>query len=84
MEENLENIDIMLNSTASVKSNMNSGRYLFTITPDLHAKASLDKLGIDSVGYHYYFKLFTNIKCLNKCIDNIWTLQTCNQRISYR
>lgn len=49
MNENLLNIEIIFNSTSSVKSNMNSGRYLFTITPDLHAKGSLDKLGHDSV-----------------------------------
>eukprot|EP00345_Euplotes_harpa_P012364 CAMPEP_0168334862 /NCGR_PEP_ID=MMETSP0213-20121227/10551_1 /TAXON_ID=151035 /ORGANISM="Euplotes harpa, Strain FSP1.4" /LENGTH=151 /DNA_ID=CAMNT_0008339649 /DNA_START=23 /DNA_END=476 /DNA_ORIENTATION=+ len=48
-QELKDKIDVTVVNTASVKSNMNSGRYLFTITPEQHAKHVLSKLGIDTV-----------------------------------
>ena len=44
-----DKIDSMAVITASTKSNMNSGRYLFTIKADQQAKSTLDKLGWDSM-----------------------------------
>ena len=43
-----ENIDVLVTKTAPVKTNMNSGIYLFTINPEQHATAVLDKLGHDT------------------------------------
>ena len=46
--EHKDDIDFMVTRTSAVKTNMNSGRYLFTITADQHAKQCLDKLGHDT------------------------------------
>lgn len=45
--EHSDKIDVTVSSTSSVKTNMNSGRYLFTITPEQHASHVLSKLGHD-------------------------------------
>ncbi|CAI2373598.1 unnamed protein product [Moneuplotes crassus] len=61
-EEYKDKIDILICNTSSVKSQMNSGRYVGTITPEQHAQGVLDKLGHDRETsghyihgiYHYY------------------------------
>lgn len=53
-EEHKDKIDTTVVNTAHVKSNMNSGRYLFTITPEEHAKHALDKLGHDVTTIGHY------------------------------
>ena len=45
--EHEDKIDVLVSKTSSVRSNMNSGRYLFTISADQHAIAVLAKLGHD-------------------------------------
>ena len=46
-EEHKDKIDVLGVKTASVKSNMNSGRFWLTILPEQHATAVLAKLGHD-------------------------------------
>eukprot|EP00345_Euplotes_harpa_P006846 CAMPEP_0168328960 /NCGR_PEP_ID=MMETSP0213-20121227/6823_1 /TAXON_ID=151035 /ORGANISM="Euplotes harpa, Strain FSP1.4" /LENGTH=341 /DNA_ID=CAMNT_0008332193 /DNA_START=99 /DNA_END=1124 /DNA_ORIENTATION=+ len=48
-QELKDKIDVTVVNTASVKSNMNSGRFLFTITPEQHAKHVLSKLGFETL-----------------------------------
>ena len=59
-KEYKDKIDVHVSITASVKTNMNSGRYLFTILPDQHAKAVLDKLGIYTVSHGHYMHALGN------------------------
>ncbi|CAI2374829.1 unnamed protein product [Moneuplotes crassus] len=53
-EEYKSKIDVIVSNTGYVKSNMNSGRYMFTITPDQHARGVLDKLGYDTETCGHY------------------------------
>ncbi|CAI2374877.1 unnamed protein product [Moneuplotes crassus] len=47
-EEYKHKIDILVTNSGSIKTNMNDGRFLFTITPAQHANAVLNKLGHDT------------------------------------
>lgn len=42
-------LDVLTVYPASVKSQMNSGRYTFTVTAEQHARSVIDSLGCDSV-----------------------------------
>jgi len=51
--ENSVDLDVLTVSPASVKTQMNSGRYTGTITAAAHAKSVVDKLGweVETVGH---------------------------------
>ena len=46
-----DKIDILTVTPNSTKSQMNSGRYCFSITSDVHAVATIDQLGWQKVTY---------------------------------
>ena len=46
-----DKIDILTVTPASVKTQMNSGRYLSSITADTHAAATINQLGWQKVTY---------------------------------
>lgn len=53
-EEHRGKIDFMVSRTADVKTNMNTGKYVFAILPHQHAKHVLDKLGHDTDTHGHY------------------------------
>ena len=46
-----DKIDILTVTPSSTKTQMNSGRYLFSITAESHATATIDQLGWQTVTY---------------------------------
>jgi len=49
-----EKIDVMTVTPASVKTQMNSGRYCMTVTAEAHGKAVIDQLGWQSVTWGHW------------------------------
>ena len=47
-------IDVLTVTPSNTRSQMNSGRYLFTIESDSHAKSVVNQLGWQSITYGNY------------------------------
>ena len=69
-------LDVLTVYPASVKSQMNSGRYTFTVSSQQHAKSVIDSLGWDSVtqghivhGFQHFMKSYEPFYSINKYIN---------------
>ncbi|CAI2375808.1 unnamed protein product [Moneuplotes crassus] len=57
-EEYKDKLDVTTIKTSDVKTNMNSGKLLFAIDPDQHARGALDKLGHDTESHGHYIHAY--------------------------
>jgi short-subunit dehydrogenase len=71
-------IDVLTVDPRSVKSNMNSGRYLFTVTADQHAKSVVDQLGWELETQGHYVHDFEDT------VTHIWPLNSIVHAINFK
>ena len=63
-------LDVLTVYPHSTKSQMNSGRYTFTVTSEQHAKAVIDRLGWESETSGHWIHGFKNHFVIRHCIPN--------------